>query len=122
MPLLDLHSKTPSFMDTPYQPRSLLPYVPSHVLSLMCTQTVVLYSIYAAGRDDKLFQDPLKFSPERWERDDEKHAFLIQPFGFGPRMCYGNLIVIYSHWLYIFDILGRRFAELEMKLLLVQVS
>ena len=47
-----------------------------------------MYSIYSAGRDEKLFHDPLNFDPERWKRDDT-HAFAILPFGFGPRACYG---------------------------------
>ena len=32
----------------------------------------------------------MKFDPERWKRD-ESHAFAIQPFGFGPRGCYGKI-------------------------------
>ena len=49
-----------------------------------------MYSLYSAGRDEKLFPDPLKFDPERWNRD-ETHSFAIQPFGFGPRGCYGKV-------------------------------
>ncbi len=48
-----------------------------------------MYSLYCAGRDEKLFPNPMKFDPERWRRD-ERHAFAIQPFGFGPRACYGR--------------------------------
>ena len=48
-----------------------------------------MYSLYSAGRDERLFPDPMTFDPERWKRDD-RHAFAIQPFGFGPRACYGQ--------------------------------
>ena len=51
-------------------------------------QTMVWCSIYSAGRDEKLFPNHLKFDPDRWKRD-ETHAFAIQPFGYGPRNCYG---------------------------------
>ncbi len=53
-------------------------------------QVTVFYSSYSAGRDERLFQDPMNFDPDRWKRD-EMHAFAIQPFGFGPRGCYGKL-------------------------------
>ena len=55
---------------------------------------MVMYSIFTAGRDAKLFPDPLKFDPERWRRD-ETHAFAIQPFGFGPGACFGELSIYY---------------------------
>ena len=48
-----------------------------------------MFSLYSAGRDEVLFPNPTKFDPERWRRD-ETHAFALQPFGFGPRACYGN--------------------------------
>ena len=54
------------------------------------------------------FTDPAAFKPERWLRKDrardEIHPFLHLPFGFGPRMC-----------------LGRRFAEMEMYVLLIKI-
>ena len=43
----------------------------------------------AGGRDSSLFPDPLKFDPERWKRDDT-HVFVLQPFVFGLRSCYGT--------------------------------
>lgn len=71
--------------------------------------TMIRTPIYAMGRNPELFDDPLKYKPERWLRDDSHkspyHAFATLPFGFGTRMC-----------------LGRRVAELEMHLILSQVS
>jgi len=71
--------------------------------------TMIRMPLYAMGRDPQLFDDPLEYKPERWLRDDMHkspyHAFASLPFGFGTRMC-----------------LGRRVAELEMHLLLSQVS
>ena len=86
-------------------------------------QTTVLYSGYSAGRDEKLFPNPMKFDPERWKRD-ETHAFAIQPFGFGPRACYGKIHAWTSSIpvVYLLSFIGRRFAELELKLLLAQVG
>lgn len=67
------------------------------------TKTIVIYSNYTAAKNEKLFPNPEKFDPERWKRD-ERNAFAMLPFGFGPRSCY-----------------GRRFAELELKLILIQM-
>lgn len=69
-------------------------------------QTLVWYS---AGRDVKLFTNPLVFDPERWKRD-ETHAFAIQPFGFGPRACYGKIYPIGQRW--IFNYLNQHFINL----------
>ena len=83
----------------------------------------MIYSLYSAGRDEKLFPNPMKFNPERWKRD-ETHAFAIQPFGFGPRGCYGKIHAWTSSIpvVYLLSFVGRRFAELELKLLLAQVG
>jgi cytochrome P450 len=58
----------------------------------------------AVAKDPKYFNDPCKFDPDRWARD-YIHPFAIVPFGIGPRSCW-----------------GRRFAEVEMKILLTQVK
>ncbi|XP_014679516.1 PREDICTED: cytochrome P450 27C1-like isoform X2 [Priapulus caudatus] len=60
-------------------------------------------------RDSNYFEDAGEFKPERWLRDasgrkQETHPFAYLPFGFGTRSC-----------------VGRRFAELEMHLLLGQL-
>lgn len=59
------------------------------------------------GLSEKYFRDPHKFRPERWLKEDEtekSHPFASLPFGFGSRMCP-----------------GKRFAELEMTILLKAV-
>ncbi|KAJ9594070.1 hypothetical protein L9F63_014503, partial [Diploptera punctata] len=61
---------------------------------------------------DKHFREAKKFLPERWIRQNGEdrpeaknaHPFVYMPFGFGPRMC-----------------LGRRFAELEMEVVLAKI-
>lgn len=56
--------------------------------------------------DDKYYKDSANFLPERFIKTNEnveikgKHPYVYLPFGFGPRMC-----------------VGRRFAELEMEVL-----
>ncbi|XP_067001961.2 probable cytochrome P450 49a1 [Anabrus simplex] len=58
--------------------------------------------------DEQNFPQPTRFIPERWIKGSEEqqtaHPFVFIPFGFGARMC-----------------LGRRFAELEMGILLARV-
>ncbi|XP_068725389.1 cytochrome P450 10-like [Montipora capricornis] len=71
-------------------------------------KTMIRIPLYAMGRNPKLFDEPQKYKPERWLRDDTHkspyHSFSSLPFGFGTRMC-----------------IGRRVAELEMRLFLSQV-
>ena len=63
---------------------------------LFLEQTMIRTPIYAMGRNPELFDDPLKYKPERWLRDDSHkspyHAFATLPFGFGTRMCLGKYI------------------------------
>ena len=78
------------------------------------------------GKNEKLFPSPERFHPERWARDKSKlNPFAFLPFGFGPRSCYGIIsslldLLDYSYQFHnIYS--GKRFAELELKLLLCQV-
>ena len=61
-------------------------------------QTIVIYSNYTAAKNEKLFPNPEKFDPERWKRD-ERNAFAMLPFGFGPRSCYGGDTLHTAHTL-----------------------
>lgn len=63
--------------------------------------------------DEQHFKDPSKFMPERWLKESMPNAcpaakasnpFVYLPFGFGPRSC-----------------VGRRFAEMEMNVLLTRL-
>lgn len=57
--------------------------------------------------DDQYYKDSAQFLPERFLKNNDdmdikgKHPYVYLPFGFGPRMC-----------------VGRRFAELEMEVLI----
>ena len=67
--------------------------------------TPVYTDMFTSSKDARYFTTPEKFVPSRWLREKEAiHPFSSLPFGFGPRMCY-----------------GRRIAELELYLMLVQV-
>ena len=47
------------------------------------------------SRDPTIFEDPLKFNPDRWTRESKKKsAFAHIPFGFGPRACYGVCVCV----------------------------
>uniref|UniRef100_A0A672V559 Cholesterol side-chain cleavage enzyme, mitochondrial n=1 Tax=Strigops habroptila TaxID=2489341 RepID=A0A672V559_STRHB len=66
-------------------------------------KTLVQVGLYAMGRDPEVFPKPEQFIPQRWLGADPKH-FKGLGFGFGPRQC-----------------LGRRIAELEMQIFLMQI-
>ena len=62
---------------------------------------------YMVHRDERWYEDALKFKPERWtttmEKELPKGAYL--PFGMGPRICIGN-----------------GFAEMEAQLLVATIA
>ena len=72
--------------------------------------TEIDIAYYAMGRNEKLFDDPNCFKPERWLRNERNRMqdipdpFASLPFGFGKRMC-----------------IGRRLAELELYLILSRI-
>ena len=65
--------------------------------------TVPTYSIH---RDSKLWPNPERFEPERFspEAKQSRDPYAYMPFGHGPRNC-----------------IGMRFAQMEMKLMLVRI-
>lgn len=63
------------------------------------------------SRQEKYFPNPDEYIPDRWIKGEnekytskEAHPFTYMPFGFGPRSC-----------------IGKRFAQLEMEILLAKV-
>jgi hypothetical protein len=58
----------------------------SHII-----QTTYMIPTWSIGRDANYFDDPMSFKPERWDKDKREHSpFLLQPFGYGPRQCFGR--------------------------------
>lgn len=55
-------------------------------------ETNCLMPVYQIHRDDRFWEEPLKFKPERFSRENNKHRhkFVYFPFGGGPRLCIGN--------------------------------
>jgi len=52
---------------------------------------------YSMSRDPLIYEDPLFFNPDRWTKEGRKEkAFAHLPFGFGPRACYGEALVVCS--------------------------
>ncbi|MFB6188553.1 MAG: cytochrome P450 [Halapricum sp.] len=68
-------------------------------------ETVVL-SQWVVHRDQRSFDNPLAFDPDRWERRgrEDRHPFAYFPFSGGPRRCVGD-----------------RFALLEARLVLARL-
>ena len=62
--------------------------------------TQLIADVYSVSLDERFWDNPLEFKPERWENRKDVDPFSYIPFGIGPRMC-----------------VGRRIAEAEMQLL-----
>lgn len=54
--------------------------------------TNCLIPVYYIHRDPRHWDEPLKFKPERFTKENAKgrHKFVYFPFGGGPRLCIGN--------------------------------
>lgn len=68
----------------------------------------VVFPTIVTGSMEQYCQNAGEFKPERWMKsadNDAIHPFASLPYGYGARMC-----------------LGRRFADLEMQILLAKVS
>ena len=65
-----------------------------------------MISVFTIHRDPKLWDEPNRFKPERFSKENAKshHRFAYFPFGGGPRQCIGN-----------------NFALMEMQLILVML-
>lgn len=60
-------------------------------------QTLVLISLYTAGRDPSHFEHPLRVLPERWvvgETEQVHKAHGSLPFGIGQRSCIGRRVAL----------------------------
>lgn len=68
-------------------------------------QVQVVFPTIVTGNMEQFVANPEEFRPERWlETDGRLHSFASLPYGFGARIC-----------------LGRRFADLEIQVLLAKV-
>ena len=54
--------------------------------------TNCLIPVYQIHRDERHWEEPLKFKPERFSKENSRnrHKFVYFPFGGGPRLCIGN--------------------------------
>ena len=62
--------------------------------------TPILTNLHSIHLDERFWDNPLEFKPERWVNRKDIDPFSFTPFGIGPRMC-----------------VGRRIAEAEMQLI-----
>lgn len=64
--------------------------------------------------DDRFFDDPQEFRPERWSKALERdvHDFAYFPFGGGPTQCVGRRLAM-TTTKFVMAVLGRRF-EFEL--------
>lgn len=93
----------------------------------------IIIPIMSLHNDPKYFSDPEVFKPERFSPEEKakRPAGVYFPFGDGPRICIGILIFVQcnckvkykSHDDVLFHLIfiGKRFAEIEMKLALVKL-
>lgn len=68
----------------------------------------VVFPTLVTGSMEEFVQNSNQFLPERWMKTSENitmHPYASLPYGHGARMC-----------------LGRRFADLEIQILLAKVS
>lgn len=80
-------------------------YPPVQALARVCTKaytipntevelhegTAVLVPVYAIHHDEKYYDQPEKFDPQRFtkENNNQRQSGTYMPFGDGPRICIG---------------------------------
>lgn len=76
-------------------------------------KTIALVSFYALHRDPTLWEDPLRFDPDRFlpERSKGRSRWQYLPFGGGPRSCIGDHFAMLEATLALATIV--RTAEIE---------
>ncbi|TVY88720.1 Multifunctional cytochrome P450 monooxygenase [Lachnellula willkommii] len=92
----------PTFAD-----REKLPYVEYIVQETF--SSIVIANAYAMNRDEKFYSDPTAFKPERYIAKEEGGLGEPYPtghFGFGRRVCPGNLLGAASVWMSIATMLA----------------
>ena len=57
---------------------------------LLPKKTSVLVDLFGMSLDERFWDNPLEFKPERWENRKEIDPFSFAQFGIGPRMCVGR--------------------------------
>lgn len=82
-------------------------YPPVQALARVCTKeynipdtfiqldkgTALLVPVYAIHHDEKYYQNPEKFDPERFSKENVNRRLpgTYMPFGDGPRICIGSI-------------------------------
>lgn len=103
-------------------------HVPNDSLTIPKGQKIVI-PLHSLHYDPKYYTDPEVFNPERFSPEEKakRPNGTYLPFGEGPRICIGMFIFNINCRVYflfndiLFNFAGKRFAELEMKLALVEV-
>lgn len=75
----------------------------------------VFISIANLHRDERYWENPNQFDPDRFtpERTKERHRGVYMPFGLGPRMCIGNNFALMEIQLIIMMMVQRFDFELD---------
>ncbi len=76
-------------------------------------ETIAMVSFYALHRDPALWEDPLRFDPDRFlpERSKGRSRWQYLPFGGGPRSCVGDHFAMLEATLALATIINS--AEIE---------
>ena len=77
--------------------------------------TNIIMPIYVVHHDERIWEDPFEFKPERFAMENvkEKHKYSYFPFGGGPRLCIGNNFAIQEMQVCLAMILQQYRIEVE---------
>ena len=67
----------------------------------------LLFSVYEIHRHPKLWEDPEKFKPERFENGGRQYSSQYFPFGAGPRKCIGNNFAMFEMIIAVSELVSR---------------
>ncbi|KYN02647.1 Cytochrome P450 9e2, partial [Cyphomyrmex costatus] len=104
---LRLYPPVPIYERTCEKAYELPPALPNEKSFILKKGTIVWISPFVIQHDEKYYNNPKKFDPERFLNNKMQNSSYYIPFGLGPRMCIANRFAMLKVKVLLFHLLAR---------------